>query len=108
MSGSAVAADHGGQNKSHGDHDVSVHVKHLGEHEKANFKVPLTWTLQQIWDEAYNKLEISRQDRDVFQAPQEKDNPRDLTPYLALTLEAAQAQGICKRDFEIAAGTGGA
>lgn len=108
MSDNAVAAEHGGESERRGDHQVTVHVKHLGEHEKTNFKVPLGWTLQQIWDKAYDELGIDRQDRDVFQAPQKKDNPKDLTPYLGLTLEAAQAQRICEDDFEIAAGTGGA
>lgn len=90
------------------EREETVHVKHLGEHEKVNFKVALSRTLQEIWDRAYVELEIPRQERDVFQAPQKKDNPKDLTPHLGLTLETAQTQNICDKDFEIAAGTGGA
>lgn len=108
MSEIVTAADHGGNKGQDREHHVPVHVKHLGEHEKATFKVALTRTLQQIWDESYDELKIAKQDRDVFQAPQKKDNPRDLTPHLGLTLEAAQAQELCENDFEIAAGTGGA
>jgi len=92
----------------HNAHDVTVHVKHLGEHEKENFKVPPAWTLQQIWDQAYLELKVAKQDRDLFQAPQKKDNPVDLTPHLSLTLAAAQTAGLCDVEFEIAAGTGGA
>ena len=108
MSELVTAADQGGNNQGRGAHDVTVHVKHLGEHEKVNFKVAPSATLQQIWDKAYEKLPVDRDDRDIFQAPRKKDNPLDLTPHLGLTLEAAQAQGYCDTDFEIAAGTGGA
>lgn len=96
------------QGKGKGPKPVTIHVKHLAEHEKANFKVDLTDTLQQIWDQSYLKLEIERQERDVFQAPRKNDNPVDLTPHLALTLDQAQSQGFCEDDFEIAARTGGA
>lgn len=90
------------------DREVPVHVKHLGEHEKVTFKTLLSNTLQQIWDQAYVELEIEKQERDVFQAPQKKDNPIDLMPHLGLKLEQAQSQKLCENDFEIAAGTGGA
>lgn len=103
-----AAAEHGGKKDRDLDRDVPVHVTHLGEHEKATFKVRRSLTLQQIWDRAYQELTIAKQERDVFQAPRKKDNPRDLTPFLSLTLEAAQAQEVCEDDFEIAAGTGGA
>jgi hypothetical protein len=89
------------------DREINVHVTHLGEHEKENFKVELHATLQQIWDRAYQELKIEKAGRDVFQAPG-KPNPIDLMPYLGLTLEEAQRQELCKKDFEIAAGTGGA
>ena len=108
MSDSAVIAE-GDKNKEnvHSGHEVSVHVKHLGEHEKVSFKVGLSQTLQQIWDEAYKELEIAKSDRDVFQAPH-KPNPIDLMPHITLTLKEAQTRDLCKHDFEIAAGTGGA
>src|SRR4051812_36877051 len=93
QNGSDRKEDHG---KS-GDRGVNVHVKHLGEHEKENFKVPLTWTLQQIWDQAYIELKIAKTERDVFQAPS-KSNPIDLTPHLALTFEEAQRRKLCDKD----------
>jgi hypothetical protein len=85
----------------------TVHVTHLAEHEKVNFKVVPTITLQALWDESYKELKIKKEPRDVFQAPH-KPNPIDLMPHLALTLEQAQEKGLCKDQFEIAAGTGGA
>jgi hypothetical protein len=97
-----------GEEKSDAPKRVTVHVKHLGEHEKANFKVEISDTLQGIWNQAYIKLAIEKLDRDVFQAPRKNENPIDLGPYLALTLDAAQNQGLCDDDFEIAARTGGA
>jgi len=85
----------------------TVHVTHLADHEKVNFKVIPTITLQALWDESYEELKIKKEPRDVFQAPH-KPNPTDLMPYLALTLAQAQQKGLCKDHFEIAAGTGGA
>lgn len=99
------AAPAGGK---HDDREVTVHVKHLGEHEKENFKVAPTLTLQQIWDQAYIELKVTRQERDVFQAPRKKENPVDLMPHLSLSLAAAREAGLCDAEFEIAAGTGGA
>lgn len=86
---------------------VTVHFKHLGELENANFKVDPNDTLQVIWDLAYGELEIDRDERDVLQA-KGKPNPTDLMPYLTLTLVEAQAKGYCDTHFEIAARTGGA
>lgn len=86
---------------------IKVHVRHIGEHEKASFEVPLTITLQALWDRSYKELGIKKNDRDVFQAPH-RPNPIDLTPHLGLTLAEAQRRDLCKDDFEIAAGTGGA
>jgi hypothetical protein len=86
---------------------VEVHVRHIGEHERASFDVHLSITLQALWDRSYKELGIHKKDRDVFQAPH-RPNPIDLTPYLGLTLAEAQHKGLCKDHFEIAAGTGGA
>jgi hypothetical protein len=99
----------GDQNREaeHNDRRITVHVKHLSEHEKVSFKVVLSQTLQQVWDEAYLELEIARSERDVFQAPH-KPNPIDLMPHITLTLDEARKRDLCKDDFEIAAGTGGA
>jgi hypothetical protein len=87
--------------------EVTVHVRHLGEHEKESFKAELGWTLQQLWDRAYEELAIAKSDRDVLKAPS-KPNPIDLMPHLGQTFQAARAQNLCDREFEIAAGTGGA
>lgn len=86
---------------------IKVHVRHIGEHENVNFEVLPSISLQALWDRSYQELEISKKDRDVFQAPH-GPNPIDLTPYLALTVAEAQQQNLCKDHFEIAAGTGGA
>ncbi len=108
MTESVAAADRGGnQDKDH-DREMTVHVKHLGEHAKENFKILPGATLQQLWDKAYDELGIARQERDVLQAPRKTGNPVDLTPHLGLSLVEAQAQELCGKDFEIAAGTGGA
>ena len=84
-----------------------VHVRHIGELEKASFEVQPTITLQVLWDRSYKELGIQKKDRDVFQAPH-KGNPIDLTPYIGLTLAEAHRKDLCKDHFEIAAGTGGA
>jgi hypothetical protein len=106
MSESVAAAELGGNTKNNG---VTIHVKHLGEHEKKTFKVAASQTLQQIWIQAYLELAIAKQDRDVFQVRKNKQgNPIDLAPYFSLSLKTAQDEGICDDDFEIAAGTGGA
>lgn len=84
-----------------------VHVRHIGEHEKASFEVKPTITLQSLWDRSYKELHIQKKERDVFQAPH-RGAPIDLTPYLGLTLTEAQHKELCKDHFEIAAGTGGA
>ncbi len=107
MSDKVVTAEKGGADGPR-EREDTVHVKHLGEHEKVTFKVALSKTLQQIWDQAYVELKIAKQERDVFQAPQKKGNPTDLTPYLSLRLDEAQRRKLCEDDFEIAAGTGGA
>ncbi len=97
--------DRGG---GHGKKEEQVHFTHLSEREKANFKVKSDRTLQSIWDEAYRELDVAKTDRDVLQAPRKKGNPVSLMGHLGLTLDEAQGRDLCEKDFEIAAGTGGA
>lgn len=104
MADTERGAEKGGKGKPD---EVTIHVRHLGEHEKETFKAALSWTLQALWDRAYEELTITKSERDVLQAPS-KPNPIDLMPHLGLTFAAARAQNLCDRDFEIAAGTGGA
>lgn len=92
----------------HGPKQDTVHFLHLGEREKANFKVAVDRTLQSIWDQSYDELKVAKTDRDVLQAPAKKGNPLSLMNHLSLTLEQAQQAALCDKDFEIAAGTGGA
>lgn len=87
---------------------IQVHFDHLGEREKANFKVAPADTLQAIWDLAYSKLDVAKDQRDILQAPRPGNNPVSLMDYLTLSLANAQAQGFCNTHFEIAARTGGA
>lgn len=93
---------------SHGPKEMTVHFLHLGDREKANFKVAIDRTLQSIWDQAYVEMEVTKTDRDVLQAPAKKGNPVSLMDHLSLTLAQAQQAKLCDKDFEIAAGTGGA
>lgn len=97
-----------GHDGDENDDDVKVRFRHLAEHEKAKFSVDEDMTLQAIWDQAYDELEIERDERDVLQAPVEGGNPVSLMEHLALTLKQARHRDLCKRDFEIAARTGGA
>lgn len=108
MSKPAEPPDDAGKDRK--PRDVQVHFKHLGERERANFKVATDRTLQSIWDEAYGELKVEKTERDVLQAPADKkrENPVSLMDHLGLSLEQAQAQGLCDKEFEIAAGTGGA
>jgi hypothetical protein len=96
-------ADHGGRR----DHEVTVRVKHLGEHERVSFDFDQRHSLQALWDRSYLELEVERGQRDVLQAPH-GPNPVSLMPHLGLTLEHARAQNLCDLAFEIAAATGGA
>ena len=87
---------------------IQVHFEHLGEREKANFKVAPADTLQAIWDLAYDELDVAKDQRDILQAPRPGSNPVSLMDHLALSLANAQTQGLCDTHFEIAARTGGA
>jgi hypothetical protein len=86
---------------------VTVHVIHVGEVERAEFKEKRTATLQQVWDKSYLELEIPREPKDVFQTGGER--PKSLMNYLGLTLEQAIAQKVIENyHFGIASETGGA
>lgn len=98
----------GGVSGDHSKTEENIHFVHLGEREKANFRVGFDRTLQSIWDQAYEELKVAKTDRDVLQAPQKQGNPVSLMQHLSLNLRQAQEQGLCDKDFEIAAGTGGA
>ncbi len=97
-----------GPGSGHGPKEDMVHFLHLGEREKANFKVAVDRTLQSIWEQAYGELEVAKTERDVLQAAAKKGNPVSLMDHLSLTLEQAQRAALCDKEFEIAAGTGGA
>lgn len=89
---------------SEGEH-VKVRVKSLITAEVKEFDVNWNWTLQQVWDEAYGKLEESKRTGDTFRC----DGGTDLTPYLGLTLAQARGKDICPdRHFEIRGPSGGA
>jgi hypothetical protein len=92
--------------------EVIVHVLHIGEAEPANFKISPEATLQALWDEAYNELEIAKSERDTLQAVEGEGAGKTAVPlggHLGMTLAQAIAQGLTKtRHFEIVAETGGA
>jgi hypothetical protein len=86
---------------------VTVHVVHVNEVEKADFKEKLTATLQQVWDTSYLKLEIPHKPKDVFQT--DGEHPKSLMTHLGLTLEQARQQKVIEDfHFGIASETGGA
>lgn len=98
----------GAGDRKGGREKIQVHVRHLGEREKANFKADLDDTLQAVWDESYVELGIGKTERDVWQAANKQGEPTSLMDHLGLTLDDARSRGLCDKDFEIAAGTGGA
>lgn len=86
---------------------VTVHVVHVNEVERTSFKIGRTATLQQVWDQSYLELKVSRSPKDVFQTGGE--HPKSLMNCLALTLEQAKAQKVIEDyHFGIASETGGA
>ena len=92
--------------------ETEVHVLHVGDLAKANFKVSEQVSLQALWNQSYVELKVERDDRDGFQAVEgegEHKKATDLAPFLSITLAQAIAQGLTKtKHFEITAGTGGA
>lgn len=102
-------------NEDHDDHEnhddhkdrVTVHVTHVNEVKKISFKEPITATLQQAWDNAYTKLEIAKDPKDIFQTAGK--HPKSLMSYLTLTLRQAEHQKVIDDyKFEIVKETGGA
>ncbi len=88
-------------------HEVEVHVIHVNEVEKAEFKEKLHATLQQVWDKSYEELKLEKQPRDVFQTGGQQ--PKSLMNHLQLTLEQARDQKVIENfHFGIASATGGA
>lgn len=88
-------------------HEVEVHVIHVNEVEKTEFKERLHATLQQVWDKSYKELKLERQPRDVFQTGGQQ--PKSLMNHLHLTLDQARDQKILENfHFGIASATGGA
>ena len=103
------------KSRGHGDGDdnedrVKVHFVHLRDLDAVDFRVDDDMTLEVIWEKAYLKLEVERDDRDVLQAPAKHEGGQvtSLMPNLGLTLEQARNAKLCERDFEIAGRTGGA
>lgn len=95
-------------NKGSKDKDVTVHFRHIGELENANFKFDPDMTLQAAWDAAYAELGVTRDERDTLQAAV-GSNVVDMMPYLGHTLAQLRDQDIINSfKFEIAASTGGA
>jgi hypothetical protein len=87
--------------------DVLVHVTHVNDLESTEFKLSIHATLQAVLDEAYEKLEIKPQPKDVFQTASE--HPVSLMSHLTLTLEEAHKRGVIKDfRFQIVSETGGA
>lgn len=86
---------------------VEVHVMHVNEVDTAKFKASLQATLQAVWDEAYVKLKLPKQPKDIFQTA--GNHPTSLMSHLGLTLAQAHGQGLIKNyHFEIVSETGGA
>ena len=101
------------QSRGHDDDDdgrVKVHFVHLRDLDAVDFRVDDDMTLGAIWQKAYLKLEVERDDRDVLQAPAKHEGGQvtSLMPHLGLTLKDARHAKLCERDFEIAGRTGGA
>lgn len=91
----------------HHDHEVKVHVVHVNEVEKTSFKEPETASLQAVWDDAYDKLEIPKKPKDVFQTGGE--HPKSLMSHLGLSLKKAKHDGVITNfHFGIVSETGGA
>jgi hypothetical protein len=87
--------------------DVLVRVTHVNDLESTEFKLSIHATLQAVLDEAYEKLEIKPQPKDVFQTASE--HPVSLMSHLVLTLDEARKRGVIKDfQFQIVSETGGA
>lgn len=90
-------------NQEHGNPEVQV--TYLSTNAEKKFHVEWDWTLQQVWDLAYEKLEEARKPKDLFKT----EGGTDLTPYLAVTVRRAFEEKIARPfKFEIRSETGGA
>ena len=84
---------------------VEVQVKSLITGETKRFPANWDWTLQRVWDQAYEKLEEKKRTGDSFRC----HDGTDMTPFLGLTLTQAREQHVCPdRHFEIRGPSGGA
>ncbi len=91
----------------HQEPRVTVHVVHVNEAEKVTFEEEVTRTLQQVWDEAYVKMGITRNPNDVLQTG--GHHPVSLMAQLGLSLKQAKDYGVITNyKFAIASATGGA
>lgn len=89
---------------------VEVQVKSLVTSEKVTFSMPVGATLDQVWQEAYSKLDEERRDGDTFQCA-EPDQGKSLMSDLQVTLEQARGQRLCGSaacHYEIKGPSGGA
>lgn len=86
---------------------VTVHVTHVNDVKKVSFHEPTTATLQKVWDDAYGKLEVAKDPKDIFQTAGK--HPKSLMSHLTLTLHQAEQQKVIDDyKFEIVKETGGA
>lgn len=84
-----------------------LHFKHIPEAEQANFKMPVSTTLQAAWDKAYDEMDLTRDPNDVLQSAGGK--PKSLQAYLSYTLAQLKDERIISAyNFEIVRATGGA
>lgn len=90
-------------NQEHGRPEVQV--TYLNTNEDANFHAEWGWTLQQVWDAAYDELKEAKKPDDLFKSA----SGVDLTPYLSMTVREAFEKKIAHPlKFEIRSATGGA
>jgi hypothetical protein len=88
-------------------HEAEVHVKSLKTNAKAEFKIVVTATLDDVWTEASSaaRLNEPRAAGDTFRC----EDGTDLTSRLGDTLEALFTENVCRnRHFEIRGDSGGA
>ena len=88
-----------------GSKEVPIHVKSLITGEHVNIKLPVTSTVEEVWNQANRKLEESRRDGDTIRCA----DGTDLMLRLSSTLQDLEDQDVCKgRRFEIRGPSGGA
>lgn len=95
------------ESQAQGERGVEVHVKSLKTNDKTQFKVSMTTTVGQVWDEAIDPdhLNEQRTPTDTFRCA----DGTDLTGRLTTTLAQLDAEEICRaHHFEIRGQSGGA